>query len=314
VNDPKTSIQLPEKPEPGLSPVILAGILFFSAVVLYGVYLYVTGQLGPDIHLEESFSTTAIDRPSPKPETASSLAPEASEGIPIASDQEVPAQDVPDAVEPTAGLPPLDESDAFVRDALAGLSARQEYVHWIGMEHLIPNMTTVIDNVSRGSIPASRIKPLAPQEKFAVIEKEPDVYLIDPKGYHRYDVYADTFSSLDLPKVMQIYGTLKPLFDSAYAELGYPDGDFESVLRRAINHLLEVPVLPGEVALVRPSVMYKFADPELESLTPAQKQLIRMGPRNVRIVQSVLRKVLAQLGPAEPPEGSVSRNDYSMPK
>ncbi len=295
MNNPKTSIRLQEESRLGISPLILAGIVLLSAVLLYGVYLFVSGRFDPETNLDESVSTTAIDRSGAQAEAPS--APEASEATPMESDQS--AQDDPNAVETKAGIPPLDQSDAFVRDALAGLSDRREYANWIGMEHLVSKMTAVIDNVSRGAIPASRIQPLAPKGKFPVIEKDPDVYLMDPKGYHRYDVYADTVASLDVPTVKQIYGTLKPLFDSAYVELGYPDGNFEQVLRRAINHLLATPVLSGEVALVRPSVMYRFADPQIESLSQAQKQLIRMGPRNVRIVQSVLRKFLTQLSPTD---------------
>jgi len=45
---------------------------------------------------------------------------------------------------------------------------------------------------------------------------------------------------------------------------------------------------------------YGFADLDLEALTAAQKQLLRMGPRNVRIIQSSLRQIALALGiPAE---------------
>jgi hypothetical protein len=37
------------------------------------------------------------------------------------------------------------------------------------------------------------------------------------------------------------------------------------------------------------SVTFQFADPELEALSPAQKHLLRMGPHNMRLVQTKLR-------------------------
>jgi hypothetical protein len=37
--------------------------------------------------------------------------------------------------------------------------------------------------------------------------------------------------------------------------------------------------------------LYAFADIRLESLAPAQKQLLRMGPSNARAVQDTLRSV-----------------------
>jgi len=38
-------------------------------------------------------------------------------------------------------------------------------------------------------------------------------------------------------------------------------------------------------------------DPKLEELSPAQKNLLRMGPRNVARIQAKLRALLAALDP-----------------
>jgi len=40
---------------------------------------------------------------------------------------------------------------------------------------------------------------------------------------------------------------------------------------------------------------FAFADPRIESLSAAQKQFLRMGPRNVQTVQSKLREIAALL-------------------
>jgi hypothetical protein len=42
--------------------------------------------------------------------------------------------------------------------------------------------------------------------------------------------------------------------------------------------------------------LYTYANPSLEELTPAQRQFLRMGPRNVRIVKAKLREVAGFLG------------------
>ena len=63
-------------------------------------------------------------------------------------------------------------------------------------------------------------------------------------------------------------------------ELGYPEGDFDRVLERAIGVLLQTPALDEKVALEPKGVTYEYSDPKLESLSPAQKQFLRMGPRN----------------------------------
>ena len=96
--------------------------------------------------------------------------------------------------------------------------------------------------------------------------------------------------------MMRSWALLPRFFGEAYRELGYPDGNFDLVVERAIVRVLETPVLEGDVD-VRPSpVLYQFMDTRLERLAPAQKQLLRMGPRNVRLIQDKLRDVAYALG------------------
>jgi hypothetical protein len=61
-----------------------------------------------------------------------------------------------------------------------------------------------------------------------------------------------------------------------------------------------VPVLTDDVALVPHAIGFRYADPRLEALTPAQKQFLRAGPRNVRLVQGKLREVAAALAAPSP--------------
>jgi hypothetical protein len=58
-----------------------------------------------------------------------------------------------------------------------------------------------------------------------------------------------------------------PLFQRAYADLGFPKARFHDRLLAAIDDMLEAPVPTGAVKLVRPKVLYQFADPELEGLS-----------------------------------------------
>ena len=54
------------------------------------------------------------------------------------------------------------------------------------------------------------------------------------------------------------------------------------------------------MALASKSVAYEFADPRLQSLSSAQRQFLRMGPRNVRLIQAKLREIAPLMGiPAE---------------
>ena len=82
----------------------------------------------------------------------------------------------------------------------------------------------------------------------------------------------------------------------AYRELGFPEGDFDPVLERAIGVLLATPAVEGDSALREKVITYEFVDPNVESLPAAAKQLLRMGPDNMRIVQAKLREIAVQLG------------------
>jgi hypothetical protein len=67
--------------------------------------------------------------------------------------------------------------------------------------------------------------------------------------------------------------------------------------------LLDTPAVDGAVLLKPKGIGYAYADERIESLTGAQKQLLRMGPRNVRIIKMRLRDIGLALGipPAQLP-------------
>jgi hypothetical protein len=81
----------------------------------------------------------------------------------------------------------------------------------------------------------------------------------------------------------------------AYDELGYPNAKFDDAVFKAIGRMLETPVKTDPVRLIRPVVTYEYADPKLESLSAAQKQMIRMGPRNTHAIQAKLSEVAFEL-------------------
>jgi hypothetical protein len=124
--------------------------------------------------------------------------------------------------------------------------------------------------------------------------------VIAPASYTRYDFLAEGAASLDAAAAARLFRRALPLLEAAYRELGYPQGGFEAALREGLTHLLAVPVVETGIAL-RPVrrgtvLVYECVDPALESLSPAQKHLLRMGPANVARVQATLRAFLSALG------------------
>ena len=88
--------------------------------------------------------------------------------------------------------------------------------------------------------PGPHLKFLTPSKSFSVVKKGEELYL-NPQSYRRYDLVADAFASLDAKGCARIFREVKPLFQEAYRELGYPDQDFEETLVQAIKVLLEHP-------------------------------------------------------------------------
>ena len=217
----------------------------------------------------------------------------ASVGPPAADEAGEPAR--PLGGEPMPGdVPPLEESDAFVRDLIRHLSSHPKLAAWLATDGLIRNFTVAVTNVADGRTPAPHLTVLRPAADFrpgGTLE-EP---ILDPRSYERYNELAEAADSVNASGTAEIYATLKPRIEEAHRELG-GQGSFDGTLERAIVHLLETPIPEGPVRLREVGIGYGFADRRLESLSGAQKQLIRMGPRNARLVQEKLREIAVELG------------------
>jgi hypothetical protein len=113
----------------------------------------------------------------------------------------------------------------------------------------------------------------------------------DPASYKRYAPYVEVFESLETGSLLQLYQEYKPAINNIFAEIGRPLGSFDEKLKDAIDVLLDTPEVPVPVEVFTDSVMYKFADSQLESLTAPQKQLLRTGPENMRRIKAKLREI-----------------------
>ena len=215
-----------------------------------------------------------------------------------ATDQAVapaaPVRPLPEAGE-TIDLPPLDKTDAIVRELVARLSSHPTVAAWLATDQLIRNFTVVVENISNGRTPAGHLGKVRPTGGFQVREDRGGLW-IDPRSFRRYDKYADAVSGLDARGAARLYATLRPRLADGYRDLGHPDGNIDQALERALIELLKTPMVEGDVALASKSVAYEFADPRLQSLSSAQRQFLRMGPRNVRLIQAKLREIAPFLG------------------
>ena len=191
-------------------------------------------------------------------------------------------------------LPPLDASDTLVRTLVQALTESPAVMAWLPTRGLIRNFTVVVANIADGVTPAKHVAVLRPAAPFRIVTRDGTAY-VDPRSYDRYATIADAIASVDAGGAAKLYATLKPRIEDAHRDLGASDS-FDRTLERAIVALLNTPVVDGPERLKLKGIGYAYADERIESLTPAQKQLLRMGPRNVRVIKTKLRDIAVSLG------------------
>jgi len=192
-------------------------------------------------------------------------------------------------------IPPLDASDSVVRTLVQRLSESPAVMAWLPTTGLIRNFTVVVTNIADGVTPAKLLKVLKPQAAFRVVDRGGALY-VDPRSYDRYNTIADAVASIDPAGAAKLYATLKPRIEEAHRDLGASSESFDRTLERAIVALLETPTVDSPPRLRPKGIGYGYADDRFEDLTPAQKQLLRMGPRNIRLIKARLREIALALG------------------
>ncbi|MBN2199662.1 MAG: DUF3014 domain-containing protein [Candidatus Aminicenantes bacterium] len=229
--------------------------------------------------------------------------PESSAPAEKAASSEPLEADIPDFSGTT-----LSASDDLFRSLVGELSSHPRAGDWLPASDIILKVAAAVDAVAEGRSPARQIDFFFPQEPFKVRTARGRDDL-DPASYERYAPAAEVFISLSARDCVRFYKGLKPLFQEAYRELGYPDRDFDATLKQALFELLAVPVVEGDIRLEKKVKTYMFADPALERLSEAQKHFLRMGPESVAAVQIKLREMALALGePAEslPPPKTIT--------
>src|SRR3954470_15613803 len=97
--------------------------------------------------------------------------------------------------------------------------------------------------------------------------------------------------AIDTRALVYSYVHAYPLFQQAYEELGYPGQYFNDRVLAAIDDMLAAPQSDGPIVVVRPKVLYQFADPDLEARSAGQKIMMRVGKDNEIKMKSKLGEI-----------------------
>jgi hypothetical protein len=269
----------------GKSSGLPLGLMIGVVVILAGLAIWYFGRSEP--------------APPPAPEPAPAVVP----ALPPEPEQP-PAPDIPEP-EPTAAEPnepvipaepppALETSDEELRALLTPASDSELMQAALVNDNLVERGTAVVDSLSRGVILHKLLPIPAPKGSFAVVETE-GVITIDPESYNRYDDYAQAIEELETDTLVRNFHRFRPLLEETYAGLGYKPEDFDNALIRALDRIIDTPVIDAPIPVVKHEAIYRFADPELEERPTLQKQLLRMGPDNIERVRKQAEALRAAL-------------------
>ena len=186
-------------------------------------------------------------------------------------------------------LPPLDESDPFLRALFTALSENPEAVAWLLGTDLGRHAAIAVDNVADGQSPRRALAALTPVEDFGTTGEDEELQ-VDPASFARYDSVAAGIAGVDMRRVAEAVVEALPLLETAYAELGRPDRTFREAVNLALDRLLAAPVPDLPILVREQTLRYEYQDPGLEDLDEASKHLLRLGPENQRRVQEALSR------------------------
>ena len=192
--------------------------------------------------------------------------------------------------EAAVDLPRLNDSDSFVAEKISELSSGTSLLGYLVDEQLVRRAVVLVENISRGQYPQTALpyKPIV--EDMQVSSDDGRLFTMEAASYTRFDAAVAAFVALDTEQTVGLYRLLSPLLQQAYAEIGFRDAEFEQALIKAIDAVLSAPEIEGPFQLVKPSVMYLYADTRLEELANMNKQLIRLGPENSARLKAKLRE------------------------
>lgn len=256
--------------------LVLASVV---VIVLIGVYLWMSSskeqapppKLIEPVEVSETFEELPVIEPEPEPE------PEIVEPDPE-----------PEIVEPEPE--PLDISDAAVKTAILALSEMPELAQVLVNDDLLRRFVVFTNNLAEHEIAENHRFLEIPSGSFRIY-RQANKEWIDAASFKRYTIYAEALDSIETEGLIALYATYKPELNNIYAQVGDPDEDFSDRLMQAINHLLDTPEIPIPVEVYSDSVMYKFRNERIESLSAPQKQLLRTGPENMRQIKAKLREI-----------------------
>jgi hypothetical protein len=231
--------------------------------------------------------------PVPQPEPIATVIPTpdvvADTIEPVVQEQQEPEQE-PEYEAPLPEPEPIDVSDGAIKSSLLELSENEIFGRLLVNEALLQRFVVYVSNLANHTIADNNQVLVPPEQEFRVYQQAGKEW-IDASSYKRYSPYVDILESIDANNLTQLYQKYQGPINDVFGEISSSGGSFDRTLVKAIDELLDTPEVPVPVEVYTDSVMYRYTDERLESLTAPQKQLLRTGPENMRRIKAKLREI-----------------------
>lgn len=249
-----------------------AGLIVVLLLVIAGGVVLLTGIWPPE---EKPASVVTTPPPAPLP-------------APVVDEIEEPTPEPPPApTEPIEEpLPRLEESDDAVRDALGDIPLGTAGQQFLMPGNIIERSASLIYLMAQGDVPYKLLPVSRPKATFPISDDGTQV-ITDPAGFERYDALTQWLESLELKPLLSSLEWFIPLFREAWSYYGEDPAAFDMAVVMTLDLVIATPEVDlSEARLIRKEAVWIFEDPAIEELAPIQKQVLRMGPENAKILKA----------------------------
>lgn len=257
--------------------------LGFGIVLLVGALVYFNLDKTPPVVPALEEPGTLPFKPKEEPAPAAPATPEVLHPVPTGAD--------------AASLPPLEGSDSSFKTALQdAVGGKAPLETLLVPREIIRRLVLNIDSLDRDPAPLwLRSVPRVPG-LFQTQKDGGEALAIATSNAQRYRLLMQAIKAVDASKSAALYLRYYPLFQQAWTGIRTEGPvQFNDRLVEIIDHLLETPELAEPIPLVRPKVLYLYADSELEDSSSGQKALLRLGRNNAAVIKAKLREIRAAI-------------------
>ena len=259
--------------------LVVVGLLILAGIIYWG---FTQGEYDTS----EQKSITTITLPEPEYIEVKPIVPAQLEPV---TPPEPIAEELADPV--TSADIALTDLDGLLLAAVESLDIGELGTRFVKQPNSIERGAAIIDSLRQSGVPYKILPITRPDKKFAFVDNGLAVTM-DSKGFKRYDAFAQIIAHLDIEAIVSLYRQFQEPINEAWSKLGYGNWlSFEQALQQALQEILSSPMTKLQARLVRKETVWVYADKKLEALPPLQKQLMRMGPSNGKIIKDKAREL-----------------------